>query len=452
MTSIVFPEDFLWGTATAAYQIEGAHDKDGRGPGIWDTFSNTPGHILQNHNGNTACDHYNRLDEDLDLIGGLGAANYRFSLSWSRIIPDGLGATNPKGVDFYDRLVDGLLERGITPWTTLYHWDLPQALQDKGGWTNRDINEWFCEYIDTVTGFYGDRVQNWMLVNEPNLVSWFGHGLGFHAPGIATEDAYLKSAHNLNRVISSGYRHMKSIKADWNVGSTFTLVPIRPEKPDTPDKPVQLMDAFWNRSFYDPLLLGRYPDILADRFDAVIQPGDMDHIKTDLDFVGVQHYNPIEAREVDDRAFGAFFGDKPPGMELTGAGWSVNPDAFYEVLVDFKDRYGDIPVIVTENGCAYDHPREEDGVHDVERIRFFQRYIAAAHRALADGVNLKGYFAWSLMDNFEWGEGYTLRFGLIHVDYDDNCTRTPKDSYHWYQSVVTSGQYDLPQELKTATG
>ncbi|MGZ9109477.1 MAG: GH1 family beta-glucosidase [Micavibrio sp.] len=448
LSSVSFPQDFIWGTATAAYQIEGAVAEDGRGPSIWDVFSHTPGKIRNDENGDIACDHYHRLDEDLDLIAGV-VPHYRFSISWTRILPDGTGAVNPQGVAFYNRLIDGLIARGVTPWITMYHWDLPQALQEKGGWANRDIIGWFDFYAATLHRLFGDRVKNWIILNEPSVHSWLGHGLGFHAPGVADEKTYLSSAHHMNLVIGHTYRLLKSIDPSLNVGSSYTLLPVRKGTSETPDSVVAVMDSFWNRNFFDPLVLGRYPQIMAGHFAPFIQDGDMDLCRTRLDFVGVQHYNPIEAAEDSSRIFETFFGPKNPDRPQTDYGWAIDPDGFHECLVDFSTRYGaDIPVIVTENGAAFFDTAEEGRSADPRRIAFLNDYITAMHRAMRDGVNIKGYFVWSFLDNFEWADGYIYRFGLVHIDYANGQKRTPKDSYYWYRDMVR--QNALPEGAKEA--
>jgi beta-glucosidase len=446
--AIKFPADFIWGTATAAYQIEGAVAEDGRTPSIWDTFSHTPGKTINGETGDTACDHYHRLEEDLDLIADV-VQHYRFSISWTRILPQGTGPVNDQGVDFYNRLIDGLIARGVTPWITLYHWDLPQSLQDKGGWVNRDIISWFQEYAETCVRLFGNRVKNWIIVNEPGVISWLGHGLGFHAPGIADETKYLACTHHLNLVIGNTYRVLKSQNKDLNIGSSYTLLPARPENADTPTDVVTHMEGFWNTNFFDPLLRGEYPAIIKEKMSPFVKDGDMQITKTALDFVGVQHYNAIQACRDDSRIFGTFFGKKTANFPATDLGWSIDPDSFHECLTWFSDRYGNIPLLVTENGAAFNDGPSADGVcRDARRINFLHTYINAVHRAIADGTNLKGYFIWSFMDNFEWSEGYKPRFGIVHVDYANDYRRTPKDSYRWYKSVVKNNGLLLDEQEK----
>lgn len=446
--TLSFPENFIWGAATAAYQIEGAADADGKGKSIWDTFLARPENSLKGESGTTACDHYNRLEEDLGLMEKLGIKHYRFSLSWSRILPDGRPPANTPGIDFYERLVDGLLERGITPWATLYHWDLPQALQDKGGWINRDIIGRFCDYADTVTEKLGDRIGHWMILNEPSVSTLMGHGMGNHAPGLTGRDNYAAAAHHHNMVIGTIYDLLKAKKADWTIGSTFTRMPFRPAGNNVPGDIVAAWDSAWNGNFFDPLMLGTYPENMRALFENHIQDGDMETIKTGLDFVGIQHYSPIYVAEDAKGIFGGTFGGSPdPETPTTGIGWPIEPEGFYEALTSFKDRYGEEqPLVITENGIALYDKRAPDGdVHDDKRIAYYQAYIAQLHRAMADGVNVQGYFAWSLMDNLEWNEGYDMRFGLTFIDYDRNLERIPKDSFHWYTQLVSENRL-VPRE------
>ncbi len=442
-----FPKGFIWGAATAAYQIEGAAQEDGRGPGIWDTFCRIPGKIKNGDTGDIACDHYHRLDEDLGLIAGL-VPNYRFSISWPRVLPEGRGRVNEPGLDFYDRLVDGLLARNVTPWVTLFHWDLPQALQDRGGWANRDILGWFSDYAELMARRLGDRVNNWIILNEPSVYSWMGHGVGINAPGLADRDGFLQCVHHMNMAVGQTYRALKSENAAFRIGSAYTLMPVRGERPDTNPENVALMDAFWNGHFYDPLLKGTYPEITASYLAPFIREGDMNIVRADLDFVGIQHYDAIEVRRNSAYIFDTFFGDKPAHTPKTAMGWSIDPSNFYECLTGFKKRYGDIPLIVTENGIALEDSIDSNGqCPDPRRIDFLRDYIGTLARAMKDGVNVRGYFVWSLMDNFEWGEGYRPRFGLIHVDYARDRRRTPKSSYEWYATLVKTGKIAMTNNI-----
>ncbi|MFA5592785.1 MAG: GH1 family beta-glucosidase [Micavibrio sp.] len=432
---MALPENFIWGTSTAAYQIEGAWDKDGREPSVWDTFSQTPGKILNNDNGNVACDHYNRLGEDLEIIAG-AAPNYRFSFSWTRLFQNGNGSRNQKGADFYNRLIDGLLERGVTPWATMFHWDYPQILQDRGGWTNRDSMEWFGEYASGLMDLFGDRISNWMIFNEPNVHAWFGHGNGIHAPGLKDKESFLKATHNINRAIGHAYRVTKAARPEHNIGSTYQTVCIRPSTPETSAYAVEMMDAIWNRNALDPLFKGIYPSIIADDFAPFIKDGDMEIIKNDLDFIGVQHYNPIYFTDNPDWIYNVFFGPVPEHLPVTGYGWPIEPEGFREILMRLHNEYGHKNLVVTESGAAYlDEIDADGGCRDPERIDYLQKHIAVVEDVRKQGVPVTGYFAWSLFDNFEWADGYKYRFGLVHVDYG-NGTRTIKDSYRWFGDVV----------------
>lgn len=450
MRDKAFPEDFMWGVSTAAYQIEGAANEDGRGPSIWDTFSHTPGKVANGDTGDVACDHYHRYAEDIDLIKGLGVGNYRFSIAWPRIIPNGVGQVNAAGVDFYDRLVDGLLEKGVTPWPTLFHWDLPQALEDAGGWQNRDILAWFSEYAAVVTDALGDRVTDWMIINEPSVIAFMGYGNGINAPGIVGEDSYLAATHNLNRVVGGVYKLIKGAKPDWRVGSTYTAMTVYPGEGGTQDN----VDAFagaWNHNYIEPVIHGRYPAWYAKKFEPLVVQGDWETIRADLDFIGVQHYAPFKVVPSDDPAdpFATKPAELSPDVPVTDMNWPVDPPEFYKTLKMLDEKYPGVPLIVTENGCAYDDGPGADGaIHDTRRIDYLDAYIGQALRALNDGVELKGYFLWSLLDNFEWAAGYGKRFGLVHVDYADGQKRTPKDSYFWYRDVVKANA--LPEEDKKA--
>lgn len=432
---LIFPPEFIWGTATAAYQIEGAANKDGRGPSIWDTFSHIPGNVANNDTGDVACDHYNRLDEDLALIAGV-APHYRFSISWSRIFPNGTGEINQKGVDFYNRLIDGLLARGIEPWATLYHWDLPQALQDKGGWANRDIVQWFDGYAETCIRLFGDRVKNWMIINEPSIVSYMGHALGVFAPGIRDESAYWACVHHLNMVVGTVYRKAKALRPELNVGSTYTPIPCRTVDPAENDV-AQLMECVWHWNFLDPLFRGEYPEIVRARVAPHVRSGDGDIARTKLDFVGLQHYSPIYFTRSADKVLGADFAAAPAHLPKSDMGWPIDPEAFGKILLDLDRAYPGTAWVITENGISLHDARQPDGsVQDDKRIDYLTRYLGAVKGAMAKGMNIAGYFVWSLMDNYEWASGYGPRFGLVYIDYGNAQKRTPKKSYYWYRDLI----------------
>ncbi len=442
-----FPDGFIWGTSTAAYQIEGAWNEDGKGPSIWDVFAHQPGNIKNGDTGDLACDHYHRWREDLDILKRYSIRNYRFSVSWPRVLPQGTGRANEKGIGFYDRLIDGMLERGITPWLTMFHWDLPQALQERGGFENREITEWFSEYAGLLASRLGDRVKNWMILNEPSVYSWIGHALGFYSPKKADASAYLACAHNLNRVVGSTYRELKSGYPEFNIGSAYTLVPTPPEDEKTSPQAVARMEAIWNGNFFDPLFRGTYPESFADMFAPFIMEGDMDLCRTDLDFIGVQHYNPIEAKDDPSRVFGVFFGRKPKGKPVTDYGWVIDPDAFAAAIEGFNARYNPASIIVTENGAAFFDGRSGDECHDPRRISYLEKYIAAAHRAIASGAPVNGYFVWSFMDNLEWSDGFKYRFGMVYIDHENDLERVPKDSINWFKELIESNRLRVTEEV-----
>lgn len=428
-----FPKGFIWGTATAAYQIEGAWNVDGKGPSIWDTFTHIPGKIQNGDTGDVACDHYHRWSEDLDLAKGV-APNYRFSIAWPRVIPNGTGQINQKGIDFYNRLIDGCLEKGLTPWTTMYHWDLPQALQDKGGWTNRDVLGWFEEYAATLHRHFGDRVRNWMVLNEPSVTSYLGHALGFFAPGLSDEKAFWASVHHQNVVVGKTYRQFKELDSSLRVGSTYTPVPGRAQTAEAAQL-LEVWENIWNWNYFDPLFTGAYPEKSQAGVAPFIKDGD-ECVKTDLDFVGLQHYSPIYFGRDETKPLGVFFTQAQGDFETNDAGWVIDPEAFTEMLLRLQSRYGQRPWIVTENGiCCADRVKNGQ-VDDPQRVGYFERYLKAVLAAMDRGMKIDGYFVWSLLDNFEWADGYIRRFGLVYVDYRNGQKRIPKTSYYWIKNTI----------------
>ncbi|MCW2247112.1 beta-glucosidase [Azospirillum fermentarium] len=436
--ALAFPPGFVWGVSTSAYQVEGAVTADGRGPSVWDTFSHTPGRIVTGENGDVACDHYHRYLEDVGLMAGMGLNAYRFSIAWPRVMPTGTGAVNAKGLDFYDRLTDALLARGIEPWACLYHWDLPQALQDRGGWTNRDSAGWFTDYALAVAGRLGDRVKRWAMLNEPSVVAIFGHGTGDHAPGLRGTANYFAAIHNQNRAQGQALAALRQTgRTDWSLGTVLTVQPIKAAGGLEANRPAAVLwDAVWNRSCTDPLFLGRYPEPLEADFAPLTKAGDMETIRQPVDFLGLNYYSRLYQRLTTDGLFGTGFDGPPEGTRRTGMGWPVEPDGLLEQLLELRDRYGNPPVYVTENGADYyDWVGPEGKVEDGERIAFLRAHLAAAHQAIAQGANLKGFFAWTLLDNFEWAEGYARHFGLVAVDRE-TLARRPKASYYWYADTV----------------
>jgi beta-glucosidase len=435
-----FGADFLWGTATAAYQIEGGVDADGRGPSIWDTFSHQPDRIREAHTGDVACDHYHRSDEDLALAAGLGLDAYRFSISWSRVQPDGRTGVNPAGLDFYDQLVDRMLADGISPFPTLFHWDLPQALEDKGGWLNRDTAYRFADYAALVADRLGDRVPRWITLNEPFIHMAFGYALGLHAPGHTLYFDALPAGHH--QLLGHGLAAAALRERGGQVLLANNCTPVSPVSDDPADlAATAVYDAVHNQFFLEPVLTGRYPELIQEMLTAqgVLKDGDLATIAAPLDGLGINYYSPTRISAPQDPSEPLPFVQQPiDGVSHTGFGWPVVPQGLSDLLVGLQKRYGAaLPSIyVTENGCSYPDPVQADGqVRDDERIAFLDGHLRSVHDAIAAGVDVRGYFVWSLLDNFEWAEGYTQRFGLVHVDFKTQV-RTPKSSYHWYAEQI----------------
>ena len=427
-----FPEGFLWGAATASYQIEGAVREDGRQPSIWDTFSHTPGRVVGGDTGDIAVDHYHRWPQDVALMRDLGIAAYRFSVAWPRVVPDGIGAVNARGLDFYDRLVDGLLEAGIEPWLTLYHWDLPQALQEEGGLTHRDVAGAFGEYAEAVARRVGDRVRNWITINEPFCAAFLGYWWGIHAPGETSRAAGLAAAHNLLRMHGTAVDVIRDTVDGGQVGISLNPTSVYPIHDTAADEDeARLVDGIRNRIWLDPLYKGAYPeDMVREAGDDMpeIEDGDMALISRPTDFLGVNYYNP-DYVSADPEA------PQPEG-ERTAMGWLVEPKGLADLLERLHRDYAPGALYVTENGSAWDDEAPIDGrLRDPKRIAYFQGHLGACLDAIDAGVPLKGYFAWSLLDNFEWAEGYSKRFGIVHVDYATQ-RRTPKDSGRWFAQVA----------------
>jgi beta-glucosidase len=425
-----FPADFVWGASTSSYQIEGAVDVDGRGKSIWDIYSHTPGRVKDGDTGDVACDHYHRWREDVALLSDGGFNAYRFSTAWPRILPAGRGTVEPRGLDFYDRLVDALMERNLTPWLCLYHWDLPQALQDNGGWLNRDIAEIFADYARIVARRLADRVKHWAMFNEPNIHALFGHGVGSHAPGLTGLPNMLRATHHLNLAQGRALQALRAEHADLRLGTVISLQAARPSSDREEDRrATERFDAMWNGSCLDPLMKGSYPAPVAADFAPVIADGDLATMRQRIDFLGVNYYAPMYIADAPQSLFGAWFGAVPSGTRFTAIGWPIDPGGLTDELLRLRDRYGDPEMYVTENGACFDDPLAADGtVHDDDRIAYLRDHLAAARAALAAGVKLRGYFVWSLLDNFEWAEGYSRRFGVVHVDFK-TLKRTPKASY-----------------------
>lgn len=465
-----FPPDFLWGTATAAYQIEGAAREDGRTPSIWDTFSHTPGKVFEGHTGDVAVDHYHRFREDVRLMSELDLSAYRFSVSWSRVQPTGRGPAVQKGLDFYRRLVDELLAAGIEPALTLYHWDLPQELEDAGGWPERSTAERFAEYTGLVAEALGDRVKHWITLNEPWCSAFLGYGSGVHAPGRTDPVAALRAAHHLNLGHGLAVQALRAaLPAGGRVAASLNLHEVRPLTSSSEDREAaRRIDAVGNRIWLGPMLEGAYPaDLLADTAQltdwSFVQDGDTAAIHQPLDLLAVNYYTPTvvsympqgSERPQDDGHGNSEHSPWPgadevafhraPG-ERTAMGWPVDPSALYDLLTRTAARYPGLPFVISENGAAYEDEIGPDGtVHDPQRAAYVHAHLDAVHRAIADGVDVRGYFLWSLLDNFEWAYGYAKRFGAIHVDYE-TLERTPKSSAHWYARVARTGELHAPAD------
>ena len=456
-----FPPGFLWGTATASYQIEGAVDVDGRGPSIWDTYSHRSGEVWNGDTGDIACDHYHRMDEDLDLMKELGVGSYRFSVAWPRVQPDGKGPANQPGLDFYRRLVDGLLSRNIEPTLTLYHWDLPQPIEDEGGWCVRDTTERFGEYVDIVARALGDSVERWITLNEPWCSAWLGYGAGRHAPGIKDIGKAVAATHHLLLAHGTAVPILRSAIPDAKVGITLNLGVSRPGTTHELDlAAAHRADGNLNRIFLDPLFRGHYPeDMLAHYKDnlpgfTVVQDGDMKVIAQPLDFLGVNYYFPgtimdsTRVKEARAAGYGVPLGEQfpdlrvlsleTPGTDTTSMGWEVDASGLTELLVRVKGDYTELPIYITENGAAFDDYVDPNGhVLDHDRVSYLEEHISAVHDAIAADVNVQGYFVWSLLDNFEWAYGYSRRFGIVWVDFPTG-TRLPKASFSWYADTISN--------------
>ncbi|WP_354638566.1 GH1 family beta-glucosidase [Kitasatospora camelliae] len=436
------PLGFRWGASTAAYQIEGAVDEDGRGRSVWDTFCERPGAVRDGHTGAVACDHYHRYPEDIALMRDLGLDGYRFSIAWPRVLPTGSGPVNPRGLAFYDRLVDALLAAGITPVPTLFHWDLPQALEDDGGWLNRDTAHRFAEYTAVVADRLGDRVPAWITLNEPFVHMVYGYALGIHAPGRTLLLDALPTAHH--QLLGHGLAAAVLRERGLEVMIANNLTPVRPASDDPADvEAATAYDALHNRLFTDPLLRGSYPDLSAfgvtEDLGGAVRPGDLKLIaEPGLDGLGVNYYNPTLIAAPTDP--GLPFAEAPiEGVPRTAFGWPVVPDGLRELLVHLHEVYGEAlpPVTITENGCSVADEPEDGRIHDRARIDYLDGHLRAVAAAVEQGVDVRGYFTWSLLDNFEWAEGYHQRFGLVHVDFETQA-RTPKASYAWYRDLIAA--------------
>ncbi|MDP9796891.1 beta-glucosidase [Catenuloplanes nepalensis] len=450
MTTQLFPPDFLWGAATAAYQIEGAATEDGRGRSIWDTFSHTPGRTVNGDHGDVACDHYHRLTDDVRLMAELGLKSYRFSLAWPRIQPAGSGRVNQAGLDFYRRLADELLEAGILPWGTLYHWDLPQQLEDAGGWPARDTAARFADYAQLTVDALGDRITNWTTFNEPWCSSFLGYGSGVHAPGVQDGGASVRAAHHLLLGHGLALQAVRASTPEVNLGITLNLYAMAPASDSAGDADAaRRIDGLANRFFLDPVLRGEYPADVVEDLAAVsdfahLQDGDLATVNQPLDFLGINYYSrhvvaaPLPGAVAEPSCWPGSETvrfTKRTGVPVTDMDWEIDAPGLVETLRGVAENYPPVPLYVTENGAAFVDKLVDGEVDDPERVDYFDQHLRACHAAIEAGVPLKGYFAWSLMDNFEWSWGYTKRFGMVHVDYETQ-TRTPKTSARWYADVI----------------
>ncbi|NOK61390.1 MAG: beta-glucosidase [Chloroflexi bacterium AL-W] len=455
MSRLLFPDTFKWGAATSAYQIEGAWNEDGRGPSIWDYFTRKPGCIEDGSSGDIACDHYHRWQDDIALMKDLGLQTYRFSIAWSRIMPDGRNSINQAGLDFYSRLVDMLLEQNIQPFATLYHWDLPQALQDTGGWPDRSTAEAFVTYADIVSRHLGDRVKQWITHNEPWCISFLGYQKGSKAPGMQDWTAALAASHHV--LLSHGWAVpvIRQNSPQAEVGITLNFNPAVPASPSVADRDAARQhDGYFNRWFLDPLYGRQYPadmittyteaDYLPTDHIPFIQDGDFSAIAVPTDFLGVNYYNRIIVRDesLPEQQNLPRTNFLAPKDEWTDMGWEVYPQGLYELLMRLHFEYQPGKLYITENGASYgDAPNGDKQIHDLRRTNYLRNHFIAAHQAIESGVPLAGYFVWSLMDNFEWEQGYTQRFGIVWVDYTTQ-ERILKNSAIWYRNVITTNTVD----------
>ncbi|MFK3960005.1 GH1 family beta-glucosidase [Pseudalkalibacillus hwajinpoensis] len=447
MTTIQFPETLKWGAATASYQIEGAANEDGRSPSIWDTFSHAPGNVKNGDHGDEACNSYHLYKEDVQHLKKLGVDLYRFSIAWPRVMPEGRGKLNPKGVAYYQNLIDELIENGIEPMITLYHWDLPQVLQDKGGWENRDTIDAFNEYAVAMFKEFGDKVSKWITINEPWCASFLSNYLGVHAPGKTDLQAGVDVAHHLMVAHGKAVQSFRELLPDGEIGYAPNTGWLEPFSNKQEDIDACKRGMMWQKEwFMDPVFKGSYPEKLITIFEnhnakLKLEDGDLELISQPIDFMGINYYTGSLGRYKEGE--GLFEVEEIPlDYRKTDIGWPIYADGFYNVLTDLHETYGDVPIYITENGACYNHEVEDGRVHDQERVDYLKQHLTSLHRAIESGVPIKGYIVWSLLDNFEWAFGYEKRFGIIHVNYR-TFERTPKDSYYWYRQTITNGWFEV---------
>ncbi|OGS36008.1 MAG: beta-glucosidase [Elusimicrobia bacterium RIFOXYB2_FULL_49_7] len=439
---MTFPNGFIWGAAAASYQIEGAASEDGRGETIWDRFAHTPGKVKNGHTGDIACDHYHRYKEDVAIMKQIGLSAYRLSMAWSRLFPSGRGSLNRKGVDFYNKLVDTLLENGITPYITLFHWDLPQALQEQGGFGSRDIAYYFRDYAAEAVRHLGDRVKHWMTLNEPGIYVSNAHMLGVHAPGIRDLKTAMSVSHTLLLGHGEAVAAMRKERADLKIGIALSASMRDPAtaKSEDIEAAARCFD-FEDRWYFDALYRGQYPERILREYAAFlpdIREGDMQIIRAPMNWLGINNYSRAVVAHDETERFLKAKGTKPAGASFTDFNWEIYPEGIYRILKWASEEFDYPDIYITENGAAFNEGPDASGrVPDERRIRFLQAYLQAAGRAITEGVKLKGYFLWSIMDNFEWAEGFGQRFGIVHVDYATQ-KRTLKDSAYWYGKLIRS--------------
>jgi len=437
-----FGEDFLWGVATAAFQIEGAHDADGKGSSIWDVFTSQKGKIKNGHHALTACDFYNSYQNDIGLIRELNIPNFRFSISWTRIMPTGVHPINQAGIDYYNKIIDALLEQGIEPWITLYHWDLPHDLEVKGGWTNRESVAWFSEYAATCAQHFGDRVKNWMVINEPSVFTGAGYFLGIHAPGKKGITNYLKAMHHVTLATAAGAKILREKVSGANIGTTFSCTHIEPATQSTKDvEAAKRVDTLLNRTFIEPILGLGYPqkDLpVLKKLNNYILDDDLNNLAFDFDFIGLQCYTReiVKAAMLIPYIGAELISAEKRNVISTEMGWEVYPPAMYHVLQKFNAYKGIKKIIITENGAAFADTVTNGKVFDIKRTHYIQDHLEQILKAKNDGLQVDGYFVWSLTDNFEWAEGYNARFGLVHIDFETQ-KRTIKNSGLWLKDFLS---------------
>jgi beta-glucosidase len=433
-----FPKGFVWGMSTSSCQIEGRGDR--KADSIWDNFARVPGTIADHTTPEITCDSYHRYADDVALLKGLGVKAYRFSICWPRVLPDGVGEPDPRGADYYSRLIDALLKAGIEPWPCLFHWDLPQALQDRGGWGSRASADWFADYAQFIARRFGDRVKRWVMFNEPQVHAIMGHGLAEHAPGLRGIEPMAAAGHHMN--LAQG-RALAALRAEggarFKLGTVMSLQPVRPAQNLAVNRDAAaIWDAAWNKAYLDPLFRGAYPARYLPIVEKLVQAGDMETIHQPIDFLGVNYYAPMYQRVDPNGLLGTNWGALPPGMQVTAMEWGVDSTGLTDILGELRDHYGNPLVYITENGAYFKEILGPTGkIDDRDRIAYLHDHIATVHHAMSSGVNLGGYFIWTLVDNWEWSHGFTAKFGLAQLDRA-TLTRTPKASYDWFARVVNA--------------